>query len=143
MAKATKADVVKAWSDKVGREDQYDVREVENFEGDKQVQLIDKDTGSVTVAVNGTDSDAYQRLVDNAGVALLDAAITPKESSSEKSEVKRTSRGNLASPTQPVSTVDPSDPVVVDDNKTGNSDVPTSVNPVTGGSQLGNSKESK
>lgn len=140
MAKATKDSVVKAWSDKVGRKDQYDLREVTAADGTEQTQLVDKDTGSLTIAVNGHGDNALQRLFDEAGSVLLDAGVSPKESTGADSEVQTTSRGVAATPTQPVAQVDPSNPVVVDD-RTG--DVPTTKDPVTGGSKIASGKDAE
>lgn len=114
---ATQAEVIEAWSRKVGREDQYDLVEVESFDGDSQTQLIDKDTGSITVAVDGTGPKVLQKLVEHAGDTFIDGAVTPKEASGVKSEKRFTSRGVLATPTQPENLNDPSDPVEVDNTK--------------------------
>lgn len=106
MSKATKDSVVEAWSEKAGRKDQYDVREVETFDGDKSFQLIDKDTGSLTI-----QASSLEELQERAGDALIDPGSVPKESSGEDSEKHYTSRGVLAFPTQPENLNDPSDPV--------------------------------
>lgn len=110
----SKADVVKAWSDKAGRKDQYDVREVEDVDGNKQVQLIDKDTGSVSVAANGEGSAAFKKLVEHVGDIAIDAVIMPKESVGEGNNKQHfTSRGQLATPTQPEALVGEVEPTEV------------------------------
>lgn len=113
----TEEDVRKAWSAKVGREDQYDLVEVETFEGESQTQLVDKDTGSISVAVNGTGAKALKKLAENAGDTFIDGAEAPKEATSVKSERRFTSRGVIATPTQPENLQDPSDTVEVDNRK--------------------------
>lgn len=113
----TQDDVRKAWSEKVGREDQYDLVEVESFDGDSQTQLIDKDTGSISVAVDGTGAKALKKLAENAGDTFIDGAVTPKEASSVKSERRFTSRGVIATPSQPENLQDATDPVEVDNRK--------------------------
>jgi hypothetical protein len=147
MAKNTAKSVVKAWSEKSGRLDQYDVREVTNFDGVEQTQLIDKDTGSVTVAVNGHGQEALDRLAEEAGVSLIDAGVAPQESTSADNKVQRTSRGVLATPTQPEALNDPTDPVVIEDpadeqREPNPLDVPTHRDPVTGGSAPGEASSS-
>ena len=113
MAKATNSSVIDAWSEKAGRKDQYDLREVENHDGsEKGFQLIDKDTGSLVV-----QASSLQELQDRAGDALIDDATVPKESSGEESEKQYTSRGQLAFPTQPEALSDPSDTVEIDTSK--------------------------
>lgn len=114
---ATQDEVREAWSRAVGREDQYDLVEVESFDGDSQTQLIDKDTGSITVAVDGTGGKALKKLLDHAGDTFIDGAVTPKEASGVKSQKRFTSRGVLATPTQPEALNDPTDPVEVDNVK--------------------------
>lgn len=145
MAKATKSAVVKAWSDKVGRKDQYDVREVEAFDGTVQTQLIDKDTGSISIAVDGGGDEALQKLLDEAGSTLLDAGVSPKESTGSESKVQTTSRGVAATPTQPAAQSDPAEKVVVHmetPEAPQSGDVPTQVDPVTGGSTVASGEES-
>jgi hypothetical protein len=130
--KYTKADVVKAWSDKAGRQDQYDVREVEGVDGEHQVQLIDKDTGSVSVAANGEGEAAYRKLVEHVGDIAIDAVIMPKESVGPDNNKKHyTSRGQLATPTQPEALVGETEPQEVNPKvetgrvSDGEGDIPT------------------
>lgn len=106
--KATKENVLKAWSDKVGKVDQYDLRITES-----QTQLIDKDTGSLTVAVDGTDQKALQTLLDRCGDTFIDGGESPEASTGDKSQVQFTSRGSLATPTQPEAMVSTQEPVEV------------------------------
>lgn len=109
-------DVCEAWSTAVGRVDQYDLVKVESFDGTKQIQLIDKDSGSIVIAVNGTDQEALRKLFEGAGTTFIDGAVTPKEASGEDSERRYTSRGTLASPTQPEVLVDERDPIEVNNS---------------------------
>ena len=98
MANATKAQVLKAWSEKAGREDAFDLRNVTSADGTVQTQLINKDNGSLVVAADG--ENAFDTLLEQVGTALIDAGVNPKEAS-EDNEVEFTSEGALATPTQP------------------------------------------
>lgn len=71
--------VAKAWSDAVGRKIDFELREVEAFDGRKQTQLINPESGSVVVAVNLTGDDAVKSLVENAGVSFLEASFSQPE----------------------------------------------------------------
>lgn len=114
----TKEDVVNAWSEKAGRKDQYDVREVKSEDGADQVQLIDKDTGSISIAVDGSGSDAFRKLVEQAGTPLIDGAEMPQESvGAGNNEQHFTSRGVLATPTQPEALEGTADAVEFDTSK--------------------------
>lgn len=98
MAKRTysKEDAVKAWSRKSGRENQYDVNEFTDENGTKVTQLIDKDTGSVTVQVDAQGADAFRTLVERAGDQMIDTGTAPEEPKAET-----TSEGVPQTPTQP------------------------------------------
>jgi hypothetical protein len=111
----SKEDVVKAWSEHAGKVDQYDVRVVETEGGTKQTQLIDKETGSLSIAVNGDGAEALNKLGENAGVWKLDDGVNPKEAVSEENKVFTTSTGVLATPTQPEA-LEGEKPVVEIDN---------------------------
>jgi hypothetical protein len=118
--KYSKNDAVKAWSEKAGRVEQYDVREVEDVDGVKQVQLIDKDTGSVAVAADGEGEVAYKKLVERVGDVAIDGVRMPKESVGPDNNKKHfTSRGKLATPTQPEALVGDAEPTEVDNRKPG------------------------
>lgn len=95
MAKATNAQIAEHFSKLAGREDQYDVRNVESVNGTKQVQVIDKDTGSISAVFEGAVD--LEKLI---GSVTSTPAVTPKEAS-EDDETFSTSRGVPASPTQP------------------------------------------
>lgn len=116
---ATQAQVVEAWSVKAGREDQYDLVEIETYDGDSQTQLIDKDTGSITVAVDGTGPKVLKKLLDHAGDTFIDGAESPVEAVKVQSERRYTSRGVLATPTQPENLQGDTEPVEVDHRKPG------------------------
>lgn len=94
----SKEGALKAWNEAAGKTDQYDVRVVEDIHGTKQTQLIDKDTGSLSVAVNG--ENPWQELTEKAGVWKIDDGVNPKEAA-EDDKVFKTSKGVLATPTQP------------------------------------------
>jgi hypothetical protein len=110
MADAGKK-LAERFSEYAGRKDQYDVRVIEGVDGKKQTQLIDKDTGSISFAVDGTDFDADK--VNFGGSVGGDPAINPKEAVEDNKEF-RTSRGNLASPTQPEAIEGAVEPTEVD-----------------------------
>ena len=74
MSKLNK--VQKAWSDKVGREIAFELRELEAHDGRKQTQLINPENGAVVVAVNATGADAQAILVERAGEPFIDAGFT-------------------------------------------------------------------
>ena len=134
---ATKEDVVKAWSEKVGKIDQYDLHEIDTADGGSQTQLIDKDTGSITVAVDGTGPKALQKLFEHAGETFIDRGESPVESTGEGSQKRFTSRGVLATPTQPEVQVDTQEPVEVDNRKEGaEAQAPVDRQPSTGSVQL-------
>lgn len=105
-------DLAKKFSEFAGREDQYDVREVEGVDGRKQTQLIDKDTGSISFAWDGDLPEDLDTIIGSVGG---DSAVMPKEAV-EDNKVFRTSRGNLATPTQPEAIL-PQEEVVEVDNK--------------------------
>lgn len=115
----TQEDVRKAWSEKAGKVDQYDLHEIETGDGESQTQLIDKDTGSITVAVNGTGAKALNKLFEHAGETFIDGGESPVESTGAKSIKRYTSRGVLATPTQPEVQIDTQEPVEVS-NEAGN-----------------------
>lgn len=104
------------FSEFAGREDQYDVREVEGADGTRQTQLIDKDSGSVSFAVNG---DFDPETVAFGGSVGGDAAVNPKEALEEDAKPFRTSRGNLASPTQPQALEGEAEPTEIDNTDKG------------------------
>lgn len=106
-------DVIKAWSEKVGKIDQYDIHEFNTADGGSQTQLIDKDSGGITVAVNGTGAKVLQKLFDNAGVTFIDAGESPVESTGKESIKRYTSRGVLATPTQPETQINTQKPIEV------------------------------
>ena len=110
MAKATNAQIAKHFSDLAGRKDQYDVREVESVQGVKQLQVIDKDTGSISAVFEG-DVD-LEKLI---GSVTSTPAVTPKEASEDDKKFT-TSRGVPATPTQPEAIL-PQEEVVEVDNK--------------------------
>lgn len=98
MAKKNSAqDLAKRFSEYAGKKDQYDVREVESVDGKKQIQLIDKDTGSISYAHDGDLPDDLDKIIGSVGG---DPAVNPKEAV-EDDKVFRTSKGVLATPTQP------------------------------------------
>lgn len=101
MAKFSKEQVLELWSDKAGRKDAFDLREVESEAGVKQTQLINKDTGSLVVAVNATGADALQTLGERCGDPFIDAGVNPKEAQGSENKKFYTSEGVLATPTQP------------------------------------------
>lgn len=103
MAEKTfsKSEVLELWSDKAGRKDAFDLREVESEAGVKQTQLINKDTGSLVVAVNATGEDALQTLGERCGDPFIDAGVNPKEAQGSENKKFYTSEGVLATPTQP------------------------------------------
>lgn len=68
--------VQKAWSDKVGREIAFELRELEAFDGRVQTQLINPETGSIVVAVNAAGEEARTILVERAGEPFIDAGFT-------------------------------------------------------------------
>jgi hypothetical protein len=103
--------LAKRFSEYSGRKDQYDVRVVEGVDGKKQTQLVDKDTGSLSFAVDGTDFDP--ETVNFGGSVGGDPAISPKEAV-EDDKVFRTSRGILATPTQPEALEGAKEPTEVD-----------------------------
>ncbi len=74
MSKLNK--VQKAWSDKVGREIAFELRELEAHDGRKQTQLINPENGAIVVAVNATGADAQAILVERAGEPFIDAGFT-------------------------------------------------------------------
>lgn len=74
MSKLNK--VQKAWSDKVGREIAFELRELEAYDGRKQTQLINPENGAIVVAVNATGADAQAILVERAGEPFIDAGFT-------------------------------------------------------------------
>lgn len=99
--KHTKKSVLEAWSDKAGRKDNFDLREVESLDGVKQTQLINKETGSLVVAVNATGDDALKVLGERVGDPFIDPGVNPKEAQGEDNKKFFTSEGVLATPTQP------------------------------------------
>lgn len=99
----SKAEVLELWSDKAGRKDNFDVREVESLKGVKQTQLINKETGSLVVAVNATGEEAWQILGERCGDPFIDAGVNPKEAQGPENKKFYTSEGVLATPTQPES----------------------------------------
>jgi len=108
----TKEGALKAWNEAAGKINQYDVREVEAEDGTKQTQLIDKDTGSLSVAVNG--DNPWKELTQKAGVWKIDDGVNPKESVSDENKQFQTSKGVLATPTQPEVLQGVQEPVEVD-----------------------------
>ena len=74
MSKLNK--VQKAWSDKVGREIAFELRELEAHDGRKQTQLINPETGGIVVAVNASGAEAQDILVARAGEPFIDAGFT-------------------------------------------------------------------
>lgn len=109
----TKEGALKAWNEKAGKVDQWDVRVVESVDGEKQTQLIDKDTGSLCVAVNG--DNPWKKLTEMAGVWKIDDGVNPKEAvGPENNEKFETSKGVLATPTQPDAILGETEPVEVD-----------------------------
>lgn len=96
----TKDDALKAWEgdDKVGA---FDIVETTTKDGQPdQTQILDKATGSLVIAVDGTGSEAYQRLAENPRAPKLDNGVSPK-SAVEDGETRTTSTGTLATPTHP------------------------------------------
>lgn len=75
MSEVKLNEVQKAWSDKVGRNIAFEVKELKAFDGRKQTQLINPETGSVVVAVNATGEKAEKILVEQAGVTHIDAGF--------------------------------------------------------------------
>lgn len=108
----SKEGALDAWNKAAGKVDQYDVREVEAEDGTKQTQLIDKDTGSLCVAVNG--DDPWKELTQKAGVWKIDDGVNPKEAVSDENKQFETSKGVLATPTQPEVLQGVQEPVEVD-----------------------------
>jgi len=90
-------DLAKKFSEFAGRKDQYDVREVEGVDGTKQTQLIDKDTGSISFAWDGDLPEDLDTIIGSVGG---DPAVMPKEAVEDNKRFE-TSRGVLATPTQP------------------------------------------
>lgn len=114
--KYTRAEVLKAWSDLSGRKDQYDVKEFTDDRGVDVTQLIDKDSGSVTVQVDAQGDSAWQRLGENVGSNFIDGGTAPEDPKQEY-----TSRGVLETPTQPEALKENQGRGEVDpDNKRGN-----------------------
>ena len=74
MSKLNK--VQEAWSKSVGRQIEFEIKEVKTADGREQTQLINPETGSIVVAVNLTGDEARKKLVENAGAPFLDAAFT-------------------------------------------------------------------
>lgn len=97
----SKESVLALWSEKAGRKDNFDLREVESLDGVKQTQLINKETGSLVVAVNATGADALKTLTERCGDPYIDAGVNPKEAQSDENKKFFTSEGVLATPTQP------------------------------------------
>lgn len=97
----SKDEVLELWSDKAGRKDNFDLREVESLDGVKQTQLVNKETGSLVVAVNGHGEDAINVLGRRVGDPFIDPGVNPKEAQGEENEKFFTSEGVLATPTQP------------------------------------------
>lgn len=95
---ATKAQVLKAWNEKAGRKDAFEVRNVEAADGTVQTQLLNKENGSLVVAADG--ENAFDKLAEHVGDFIVDAGVNPKEAS-EDNEVSYTEKGALATPTQP------------------------------------------
>lgn len=71
--------VQKAWSEKVGRPIAFELKEVEAFDGRKQTQLINPETGAIVVAVNLVGDEAKDKLVENAGTTFIDAGFSQPE----------------------------------------------------------------
>lgn len=111
MAKATNAQIAKHFSELAGREDQYDVREIESVKGVKQLQVIDKDSGSISAVFEG-DVD-LEKLI---GSVVTTPAVTPKEASEDDKKFK-TSKGVPATPTQPEAILPQEEVVEVDNRK--------------------------
>lgn len=99
----TKKQVLELWSDKAGRKDNFDLREVESLDGVKQTQLINKETGSLVVAVNGHGEDAINVLGRRVGDPFIDPGVNPKEAQGDENKKFYTSEKVLATPTQPES----------------------------------------
>lgn len=99
----TKKQVLELWSDKAGRKDNFDLRVVESLEGVKQTQLINKETGSLVVAVNGDGDEAINILGRRVGDPFIDPGVNPKEAQGEDNKKFYTSEKVLATPTQPES----------------------------------------
>lgn len=99
----TKKQVLALWSDKAGRKDNFDLRVVESLDGVKQTQLINKETGSLVVAVNGDGDEAINILGRRVGDPFIDPGVNPKEAQGEDNKKFFTSEGVLATPTQPES----------------------------------------
>jgi hypothetical protein len=108
----TREGALEAWNKAAGKVDQYDVREVEAEDGTKQTQLIDKDTGSLSVAVNG--DNPWKELTQKAGVWKIDDGVNPKEAMSNENKQFETSEGVLATPSQPEALQGVQEPVEVD-----------------------------
>lgn len=134
----TQEDVRKAWSEKVGKVDQYDLHEVETADGEFQTQLIDKDTGSITVAVNGKGDKVLQKLFDHAGDTFIDGGESPLSSTGNGSVKRYTSSGVLATPTQPEVMVGEQEAVEVSNQpgKSKQAQAPVDRLPSTGSVQL-------
>lgn len=101
--KFTEKEVLELWSDKAGRKDNFDLRVVESIDGVTQTQLINKETGSLVVAVNGDKDSAIQTLGERCGDPFIDAGVNPKEAQGDENKKFFTSEGVLATPTQPES----------------------------------------
>ncbi len=113
----SKEGALKAWNEHAGKVDQFDVRVVEGVDGKKQTQLIDKDTGSLCVAVDGDGNDVWKTLTEQAGVWKIDNGVNPKSAVEDTNEVFKTSKNALATPTQPEA-LEGEKPVVEVDNRT-------------------------
>lgn len=136
----TQDDVRKAWSAKVGKTDQYDLHEVETADGEFQTQLIDKDTGSITVAVNGKGDKVLQKLLDHAGDTFIDGGESPLSATDGRSVKRYTSSGVLATPTQPEAMVATQGPVevnsTIENGDLSEAKAPVDRQPSTGAVQL-------
>lgn len=125
----TKADVAKAWSDHVDKPDQYDIFEVTGADGTEQFQVVDKDNGSICAAAG-----SLQTLLDRVGDPFIEAAVAPVEAADKRNEKRFTSRGQLASPTQPEVLEDlAADPVEIDNKSSRRSATETAEKSVTRG----------
>lgn len=134
----TQDEVRKAWSYKVGKTDQYDLHEIETADGESQTQLIDKETGSITVAVNGTGPKVLKKLLDHAGDTFIDGGESPVSSTDGRSVKRYTSTGVLATPTQPEAMVSTQGPIEVTNDPNGRTEAsaPVDRQPSTGAVQL-------
>lgn len=115
----TKKDVLKAWNEGAGKEDQFDLVEITAADGTEQTQIFDKPSGSLCVAVNGHGQAALNKLGENPNVTFIDGGLAPKESADRvKNEKKYTSDGVLRTPTQPDVLEDvQNEPVEIDNKK--------------------------